>query len=70
MSIERLTGMEIDDDCGLPREMVCCPGCGRRYLNKKIKWVCKECEECSKCCNCGGPHITPPEMIKFVEENT
>ena len=61
MSIERLTGLEIGDDCSLPREMVSCPGCGRRYLNKKIKWVCKECEECSKCCTCcesNGKRVT------------
>lgn len=38
----------IDQETGMPKEYVSCPGCGKVYGYQNRK-ACKKCEECAKC---------------------
>jgi hypothetical protein len=41
----------IDEQYGLPKEMLACPGCGKVY-GAWGRRACEACEECEKCCTC------------------
>lgn len=51
---------DIHPKYGVPKEDLCCPGCGKPYRGR----VCLNCEECSKCCQCGGKLFIPANEAK------
>lgn len=65
MTIDRLTGCDVDDEFGLPKEYISCPGCGRTYMTARS--VCRTCQECKRCCKnnpCEKPdYISARQMI-------
>lgn len=72
MTIDRSTGLDIDDEFGVPKEEISCPACGKTY--KQARTVCRSCEECKKCCQergvCDSPdHVPAREFIEEILEN-
>ena len=60
---------EIDKIYGIPKELICCPGCGRRYghHNTKVDINSEECSSCAK--EFGHENIELISAKEFIEKH-